>query len=151
MYRGTSEFLENGLVENKYLKTARTPRDTDLFIHEVSDNWFLSKFGIKARSQTIFCSLSKIVASKYLTSPGGLYRVSIPSGEKYSIILSSSVEDFYDIVNSLNYPYIEKEITDWLSSKNYIRVDDIKDIPSGFVGELMLFVKIYHVEKVKND
>ncbi|WP_342229370.1 hypothetical protein [Yersinia enterocolitica] len=151
MYRGTSDFFENGLVENKYLKTARTPRDTDLFIHKVSDNWFFSTFGVKARSQTIFCSLSKTVASKYLTSVGGLYHVSIPSGEKYSIILSSSVDDFYDIVNDLNYPYIEKEITDWLSSKNYIQVDDIKDIPSDFEGELMLFVKTYHVEKVKDD
>lgn len=148
MFRGTSEFLENGLVENKYLKMARKPRDTDNYIHKVMDEWFFSNFSIKARSQTIFCSLSKELASKYKTASGDLYHITIPCQEKYSIIFSELVNDLYDITYDLEYPYDKNDITDWLSNKNYVLVDNIMDVPINFKGELMLFVKTYHVEKV---
>ncbi|MGV0087323.1 hypothetical protein EEAAV_26155 (plasmid) [Rahnella aceris] len=148
MFRGTSEFLENGMVVNKFLEIARKPRDTDPYIHEVINDWFFSNFGIKARSQTIFCSLSKEVATKYITANGGLYHITIPCQEEYSIIFSELVEDLYDIVYDLNYPYDKDEIIDWLSNKKYVLVNNIIDIPINFKGELMLFVKTYHVEKV---
>ncbi|WP_313758715.1 hypothetical protein [Atlantibacter hermannii] len=150
MYRGTSEFFENGLVKNIYLEVARKPKDTDPYIHEIVDEWFYSHFGVKARSQTIFCSLSKDMASKFITATGGLYRITIPCEEKYSIIFSECVDDFYDIMRELNYPYEANEITDLLSNKNYIIVDNIKDVPMDFKGELMLFVENYHVERVTN-
>ncbi|MEB7636639.1 MULTISPECIES: hypothetical protein [Klebsiella] len=150
MYRGTSEFFENGVIKNPYLEVARKPKDTDPYVHEVVDKWFYSKFGIKARSQTIFCSLSKDMASKFITATGGLYHITIPYEEKYSIIFSKSVVDFYDIMGELNYPYEEDEINDLLSNKNYIIVDNIKDVPKDFKGELMLFVENYYIEKVIN-
>ncbi|CRY84150.1 hypothetical protein [Yersinia intermedia] len=148
MFRGTSEFLENGVVENKFLKMARKPRDTDNYIHEIMDEWFFSNFGIKARSQTIFCSLSKELACKYIAASGGLYHITIPCQEKYSIIFSELVVDLYDIVYDLEYPYNKDDIIEWLSNKNYVLIDNIIDIPIDFKGELMLFVKTYHVEKV---
>lgn len=69
LYRGVSvnftELIVCAKVET--VRKNRHPRDSSPFAHRLVDDWFYEKFGIRPRSQAVFCSSSRSVAKAYGT------------------------------------------------------------------------------------
>jgi hypothetical protein len=145
LYRGFTEGVSNNLIENEYLETPRLPKNLHVHIHEVADNWFQKKFGIRARSQTIFCTPDKDQAEEY----GKAYKVTVPQSLDYKLIFSIDVRDLIAIEGDICDVYCDEEIIDWLEDKSYEVVTNFLDLPIGFCGEVMLYCKQYEVSGVK--
>ena len=159
-------FFFSGRMTNTYFKKVtlrqdRKPRDTPLEIHDFIDNWFYKKFGIKARSNVIFCYLDVYKVSNY-----GKPHVIFPIG-KYTAISSNRVNDLYDEVesslvdlntkrdrskyyngtelkvlwNNLNYDYQDEAKNDIIQILNR---SDYK-INQKTSGEIMLHCKEYYI------
>ena len=116
LFSGRDE-LENFL--KRTVRQDRKPRDTPLEIHDFIDNWFYKKFGIKARSNTIFCSTIELTTAEY----GESYIV-FPIGN-YTTISSDAITDLYieimDNIIKKNYPKLA------LNFKKTIKFFDGKD------------------------
>jgi len=93
LYRGFSDTVESGLFENYYRKKPRKPRDSHIHVHDVADNWFYESFGVRARSQTIFCTPDIEQAKQY----GKPYKISVPESIDIKLIFSVHVNDFNEI------------------------------------------------------
>jgi len=86
----------------------RRPKDTDIERHEELDNWFLDKFGWRARSSGVFCTPDYMTALSYaakiIVGPLGVFII-IPQ-KPYEYIWSPKVRDLmYDSsdINKLGY------------------------------------------------
>ncbi|EPO0026893.1 hypothetical protein ACT5DM_004541 [Vibrio alginolyticus] len=141
LYRGFLDLSKTGISENIYLKTPRLPRDLHIHIHETADGWFYERFGIKARSQTIFCTPDIEQAKEY----GTPYVVTVPTGTDYKLIFSVKVKDFIEIEADISDVNSTSQILDWLENKSYSMVTDFKALPSDFEGEVMLHCTHYEV------
>ena len=92
-YKKINKLLWSGRKNNtniilkKTVRQDRTPLDTPLELHNFIDNWFYKKFGIKARSNAVFCKLGK---SPYYGRP----YIIIPVGD-YTTISSDKVPDVF--------------------------------------------------------
>jgi hypothetical protein len=150
LYRGTSYYIEDGIYKNAYLKRPRVPKNTPSYIHEAADNWFKNNFGICARSQTIFCTPCREYASSHFESGGSLLEISL-IGDTNKIIYSDEVSDFLDLIPKeafdIKRDYIF-DIAEKLSLVNYKLVKNINEIPSSFIGEIMLFCEQYKVKNI---
>lgn len=82
------------LIINRNVRKDRRPKDTPTLIHNISDKYFMEKFGVKARSSTIFCTGNMWTAADY-----GHPYIIFPVG-KYEIIWSTKVKDFTTYVTS---------------------------------------------------
>lgn len=67
----------------------RKPSNTNIRVHNAADQWFLNTFGVKARSQSFFCTSSKTVANDY-----GFPFFVFPVGN-FDIIWSRQVNDLF--------------------------------------------------------
>jgi hypothetical protein len=143
LYRGFSEIVGNSVFENSYLSIPRKPVDSHLHVHEVADNWFNNNFGIKARSQTIFCTPDIEQAKEY----GQPYNVSVPSELDYKLIFSADVKDFIEIEADICDVNCTDEIIKWLESKSYTVVTSFRELPTDFDGEVMLYCERYEVSR----
>lgn len=144
LYRGTKTKKEDGTLKNRYLETPREPTDTNVEIHQLADSWFHNKFGIKARSQTIFVSTCQKQASIYSGEHGVIFEVE-PVGD-YNLIYSANVDDFLDHTFDGICGSDAHEIIDWLENKSYCCVDSISSLPEDFKGEVMIYCKEYSVK-----
>lgn len=140
LYRGFKSVLTKDILENKFLLKPRKPVDSGIEFHHIADEWFLKKFNIKARSQTILCSTDIEQAREYAVS-GGLAELA-PIGN-YQLIFSTDVNDF--IQHDIDC-YNPDEIVDWLENKNYQIVDSEDNIPESHLGEVMLYCASYQVK-----
>ena len=71
----------------------RQPTDTSLKTHEMLDRWFDDHFGLKARSQAVFCSGSSERGVKAAREYGEAYLI-FPIG-KFKYVWSQNVSDLY--------------------------------------------------------
>lgn len=71
------------------VKKDRKPSLSSLRVHEAADDWFFDKFGIRARSQTIFCTSSLQMTKEY-----GVPHLVFPEGE-FQTIHSPKVDDMF--------------------------------------------------------
>lgn len=151
LYRGTSEQMLIGTYKNPYINSPRRPSSVPFKIHQAVDQWFYSAFGVRARSECIFCSLSKATAEKYRQPGGTVNEISpVPSGE-VSFIFSEYVDDFIDLISYENYKCENEsiaEVVERLESLRYTKVDNTCDIPDGFNGEIMMSCYEYRVLKI---
>lgn len=145
LYRGVNDPIEDGLYDNPYIKTPRKPRNTNELTHSIADEWFEIKFGIKARSRTIFCSTDNEQAVIH----GHPYLISFPEGVEF--IFSEKIYDFTEIEAELEKKDLENkdEVEKWLASKNYQKVGAVDEIPINFSGEIMAHCKKYLLQKIK--
>jgi len=148
LYRGTSEFVHDGVIQNDYILRERRPRNLDSVIHEISNNWFAKNFGIKARSQTIFCSPCLGHAKEYKGVTGSLLEINLTNDISYSLIFSLEVYDFLSITEEVIDLSKQENILEWLESKNYQKVNCIDAIPKDFNGEIMLFCEKYMAKNI---
>ena len=72
----------------------RTPRDTPTEIHNMVDDVFQEKFGVKPRSNSIFCLLDRTGSADY----GDPYII-LPIG-KYKTIWSPKIEDMFNSLDA---------------------------------------------------
>jgi hypothetical protein len=152
LYRGINYQTKDGIVENENenLKRPRSPKNTPKNPHLFADKWFKCKFGINARSETVFCTPSKEHALKYVESGGTLLEITLVEDDN-SLIFSEDVNDFTDTIpaaffTSDDEPY--SEFADNLNSLNYKMVHNIYDLPKNFTGEIMLYSQKFRVENI---
>lgn len=145
LYRGISGALKDGVYPNTYINNPRKPRDTPPNIHWEADKWFEAnpKIGVKARSQTIFCS-TDIDQANYYADHGGSVLSIEPIGD-YCLIYSLDVYDFDELRPDMRDA---KDVADCLGSKNYVSTTDINNLPCDFSGEVMMFCNEYKITNV---
>jgi len=85
---GAIEMWEK-LVKGQGGRSSRRPRDSSSSQHDAADAWFEQKFGVYARSKSLFASGNKHSLSDY----GDTYIV-LPKGHM-SVIWSPKVDDMY--------------------------------------------------------
>ena len=143
IFRGFTGLVKFGLNENENLMRPRTPRDSDLFVHKIADQWFYEKFGIKARSETIFCTPNCHQAATY----GDAYEITVPNTISYQLIYSIKVVDFINIRYEIDNLESKDEIIDWLESRDYAVLSSFDKLPIKFRGEIMLYCTHFNIEK----
>lgn len=77
------------------IRNDRNPKDTPRWLHDMVDNEFQKKFGVKPRSNSIFT----IGDYQYAISYGYSVYIIIPKG-KYNIIWSDDINDLYTSLKS---------------------------------------------------
>jgi len=92
----TDDFLLSGrndktFFTKKQVRKDRKPLDTLLDMHKIIDDWFYKKFGVKSRSNAVFCSFDIIITSGY----GTPYLV-FPIG-KYKAVSSKNIKDLFRV------------------------------------------------------
>ena len=86
LYRGMKQGFDYKVLP---VRTDRKPKDMPIDLHNMFDNAFQSKFGWKARSNSVFCTGDKIATEEY-----GNCFVIFPIGN-YQFISSPNIEDLY--------------------------------------------------------
>ena len=146
----------NTFFEKKRVRKNRKPKDTPIEIHNLMDDWFNKKFGIRFRSNSFFASFEEITTIDY-----GNPFIIFPIG-KYSAISSSTVNDLFSEIEEESYDilgkYIDlkaewKGLSDMYKEKILITVEKIlnkanyKDIRKGYnkMSEVMIHCKEYYI------
>jgi len=93
----TDDFLLSGRknkdrFSKKQVRKNREPLNTPLSIHNLMDDWFYKKFGIRSRSNAVFCSFDEKTADSY-----GYTFLIFPIG-KYKAVSSKIIEDLYNFI-----------------------------------------------------
>ena len=85
----------NKPIWKKVTRTNRKPLDSPIDLHNILDDWFLKKFGWRARSNALFCwplkFTSQYVSNKWLVFPAG----------NYKFIWSDKVDDLWGDVGEI--------------------------------------------------
>lgn len=81
--------------DKRKIRKNRTPRDTPIELHKEMDKWFHKKFGVKARSESLFCTFNEKDSQLY-----GEPHIIFPIG-KYKMISSNKIEDIYFVLETL--------------------------------------------------
>ena len=131
--------------DKKKVRKNRRPKDTPTEAHEFIDDWFYENFGIKFRSNSIFCFFSPVAASYY----GNSYMI-FPI-DRYNIISSPVVEDLYETFEDYfdrwkHASDMDKEsylewIEDYLDNNIKYKLNTFTDTNK----EVMLNCKEYHL------
>lgn len=146
LFRGFRGNKTIGTYKNEYMINPRKPLHTSLHIHQGTDFWFYNKFGIWARSTTIFCTTDIHQALKYGEREN--IRIIYPK-QPYKIIYSTEIIDLYE--ETIQWPsnHTPDDIDNWLSPKNYIVIDCISKLPDSFKGEVMIYCDEYEVKGIE--
>lgn len=84
---------ESGTIVNPYWERDRRPRDMPVEIHQVLCKWFLSRFGVNYRANSLFCTGDIAIATGYKTQSSSLLSIS-PIGD-YSVCYSPKCRDLF--------------------------------------------------------
>lgn len=121
LYRGMKNANQNKTVEMKVRKD-RVPTDTPEVLHYLMDGYFFKKFGVKARSQTVFVSQSINFAKRYGAAVGV-----IPKGPaKY--IYSLSIPDLYGAMDKRYESYTKKDDIEKITGVDYETYNSMLEI-----------------------
>jgi len=128
LYRGTnhSDPYKTTLMKTRF---DRIPSDTPLMIHDIVDVWFYKKFGIKARSQSIFTTPKLTFALRY----GNAVAI-LPKGN-VTFIYSNNVMDLFHLISRPLHDHLQDLNFDSINTKYDIELKpsmSIKDIYRSF-------------------
>jgi hypothetical protein len=132
LYRGNTS---SNKVLKKSVRQDRRPTDTPIEYHDILNKHFKEKFGINARSQTVFCTANYSIATEY-----GHYCHIIFPINKYKVIWSPKHKDLYTDVN---------KVVTALKDEYYVRDYDIYKIYGDKNSEY--FDKEKHNSMIKNN
>lgn len=110
--RGVSRSSQHPFVEST--PTNRKPRDIEITLHEAADLWFLRRFGVRFRSQSIFVTSLQVVASAYGPS---VFRI-LPLSE-YRYCWSKKTSDLLSILKGANVV----DVPSLLDAAQYVDTD----------------------------
>jgi hypothetical protein len=91
----------------------RAPRDTMGKVHEIADSYFLDKFGVRYRSNAVFCTGSPGIATDY-----GELTVLIPISN-FKFCWSPEIEDFTSDINDELY-FTKGEKVDFAGQTHWV-------------------------------
>ena len=129
IYRGFSKLEDLPYVKNT--RKNRIPKNLNLRDHKLADQIFYEKFGIRFRSQSVFCTGDISSAKCY-----GDVAIIKPIGN-YKICWSPICHDFIEVEQS------HLNIIDFIEENRY-KIGDLKEaLDSG--NEIMLFCERYKV------
>ena len=94
MYSGRSKDIEHFVGT---VRTDRKPKDTHIDLHNDLDDTFKKKFGVKPRSNSLFCSGDENIVYEY-----GTPYIIFPIGQ-YKFLWSTLIEDLYIIITKMGY------------------------------------------------
>jgi len=92
LYTGRSDYSREDFKLKKVRKE-RDPVDTPKLIHNWVDDWFYKKFGVRARSNSLFASFNYRQANSY----GVEAYIAFPVGQ-YKAISSHKVDDLFEVI-----------------------------------------------------
>ncbi|MFN7156246.1 MAG: hypothetical protein ACK4OE_21455 [Acidovorax sp.] len=141
-FRGTSVKVDPSSCTIQRVRKDRKPRDTPLHLHNAADEWFLSNFGVRFRSQAILLSSSQQTATAYASSPANVHRI-IPI-DKYQFCWSPKVTDMLQLIDATTTP---EKLRTALSASAY-QTDDLKSAYES-KNEVMLFCENYVAIPIK--
>lgn len=132
IYRGFNKAPDSPCI--KQTRKDRKPKNLELHIHQLADKIFYEKFGIKFRSQSVFCTGDIFSAKKY-----GYVAIIKPIG-KYEVCWSPHCHDFIEIEES------PLSVPDFIEDKCY-QIGNLETaLKSG--NEIMLACDSYEVINV---
>lgn len=140
-YRAFGSPIDLGVHKNIYIDGSRQPKNMPENAHHSIDKWFFDKFGVKARSSTIFVCKNQLGANKYAQYSGNtVKRISFPLHAKY--IYSLAVEDLFHEIEELEVElgagYLDN-IDSFMQDFSYIMTEDPSTIPEDWTGEIMVY------------
>lgn len=145
-------------IMKQSVRKNRVPLSTPEEIHQMLDSWFKNKFGVKSRSNAVFCSFNPNLVDNY----GTLYLI-FPIG-KYKVVSSPAIIDIYEDIQEIAYSISDigylhakewddfikghkealfKQITQLLNKSNYT------DKLIFHNNEIMLTCKDYYIVNAK--
>lgn len=74
-YRGVSQRYDAQHPTIHKVRDDRRPRDSPENFHQVVDEWFYCRFGVRYRSEAIFLTSRKLTAQAYAATPAHLMRI----------------------------------------------------------------------------
>ena len=96
LYRGlTSEQIIEGIIK---VRKDRKPRHLNILIHNIADEIFLELFGIKFRSQALFCTGDISEAFQY----GNVKCIEPIECDDFNVCWSPKIKDFIEIEDYLD-------------------------------------------------
>jgi hypothetical protein len=134
-YRGVTGPMPVDKPTVRQVRTGRRPLHLPLSVHNDADAWFYEKFGVRYRSESIFVTGSKFVASSYAESPSHIVRI-VPLGN-YKFCWSAQRSDLYFYCST----GMKLSIEAYLEQSFYIEEELRKAHASG--NEVMLFCETY--------
>lgn len=147
-FRAFGSPITNGVHHNKYIDGTRQPTHMPLDVHHIIDDWFMSKFDVKARSSTIFVGTQQKSVISYAQSKDAVIkRICFRLGSIY--IYSPKIHDLYEEVRFLLQldGYADaRNIIPLLDESNYQITDNPELIPSDFLGEIMVYCDSFFLE-----
>lgn len=146
LYRGLNpdelkEAKRNGFIK---VKKDRCPKHSDKLIHQYADEVFFDKFGIKFRSQSVFCTGDITSAFQY-----GEVKCIEPIVSKGSkICWSTIVDDFINIEYDIDMNHITKEAVEKFINDNDYRLCELSDLESAIASnnEIMVYCDTYKIK-----
>jgi len=151
LYRGIDGIDSEEVLIKAKCPVNRKPTDSDRLMHDIADSWFQSKFGIKFRSNSVFCIGSDTLAANY----GPTYFM-IPIGN-FDFCYSKQVWDMYDHFDDAEPWYYLKTKEDRaeatlrfyerLASSDYRCNTSIADFQKGIKSrhEMMIHCRNYYL------
>lgn len=130
LYRGSQRSGDDKtVIEN--VRFDRKPSDMPLMVHDIIDVWFYQKFGIKARSQSVFTTPSLVFANRY-----GNPTAVLPKGDA-TYIFSNEVKDLYHVLGKAELVKQFKDEVQHPYLNHYINVapTSVLDISEKMVNE----------------
>ena len=134
---GANDFLYTGRknlgeFEKRKVRKNREPKDTPVELHHLVDKWFHKKFGIKARSNVVFCTFDVDEVYRY----GDPYFV-FPIG-KYKAISSPMIQDLFLTMQSESYHTKDIPMAGFSFSKNGFKdLDKLPDIKQKVIDNII--------------
>ena len=133
----TDKFLMSGRKDDtfftkKKVRKNRKPKSTPLSIHKLMNHWFHEKFGVKSRSNAVFCSFNEKLSNYY----GKLFSI-FPIG-KYNAVSSKSISDLFVLFTNMQ-EVNHQEIIKAMEKGNYT------DKLTYHENEIMITCKKYYM------
>ncbi|MBC6675257.1 hypothetical protein ACVBEE_06465 [Acinetobacter sp. ANC 3781] len=147
-YRAFGSPISNGKHKNIYLEGTRRPTNMPVREHIIIDDWFEHKFGIKARSSTIFIGITRESVNKYAQYNSCIVkRISFPNDSQF--IYSLKIEDLFVDIEDLQHTKGEltkEDIYQLLENAEYQLTNNPESIPVSFSGEVMAYCHSFLLE-----
>ena len=153
LFRGVGVRTSATTFSRNAIRSDRSPLSTHPFVHDISDQWFLNRFGIKYRSNALFTSGDPKEAGGY----GLLYAI-FPIGE-FDICYSPVIKDLFNkwddcdrhdhSLSELSLEIASEEIDNILRAGNYKTGPLTTAIKSG--NEVMVHCSEYYQLKVAGN
>jgi hypothetical protein len=141
------------IIDKKTTRKDRNPLDTPKPLHELMDDFFYKKFGVKSRSNAIFCSFNPNLVDDF-----GTTHLIFPIG-KYKAVSSDYIEDIYNRIDIIfkmitgggisvrRFAAVDEEDLEWLKREilTLLKDSSYTDKLIFHNNEIMVTCKEYYI------